>query len=122
MNILLLGSGGRENAIAWAIKKNKKVNTLFIAPGNYGTSLLGRNINLDISNFESIKEFIIKEKIDLLIVGPEKPIVDGVFDYLRSVFTLEAYKTPVLEPLHKTSTVLKSSISATVTLLVMIVS
>ncbi len=89
MNILLLGSGGRENAIAWAIKKNKKVNTLFIAPGNYGTSLLGRNINLDISNFESIKEFIIKEKIDLLIVGPEKPIVDGIFDYLRSVFTLE---------------------------------
>tara|TARA_B100001029_G_scaffold97622_2_gene80225 strand:+ start:721 stop:2001 length:1281 start_codon:yes stop_codon:yes gene_type:complete len=89
MNILLLGSGGRENAIAWAIKKNKKVNTLFIAPGNYGTSLLGRNINLDISNFESIKEFIKKEKINLLIVGPEKPIVDGVFDYLRSVFTLE---------------------------------
>ena len=89
MNVLLLGSGGRENAIAWIIKKSTKLNKFFIAPGNYGTSLLGNNVNLDISNFDSIKDFIIKEKIDLLIVGPEKPIVNGIFDYLRAVFTLE---------------------------------
>ena len=86
MNVLLLGSGGRENAIAWIIKKSSKLNKLFIAPGNYGTSLLGENINLDISNFKNIQEFIVKEKIQLLIVGPEKPIVDGIYDYLRPLF------------------------------------
>ncbi len=88
MNVLLLGSGGRENAIAWIIQKNKKLKKLFIAPGNYGTSILGQNVNLDILNFEAIKEFIQKEKIALLIVGPEQPIVDGIYDYLRSFFNL----------------------------------
>ena len=62
MNVLLLGSGGRENAIAWIIQKSTKLNKLFIAPGNHGTSLLGKNIKLDISNFKNIKEFIVKSK------------------------------------------------------------
>ena len=83
MNVLLLGSGGRENAIAWSIRKNSKLNNLYIAPGNYGTSLLGINSKLDISNFSEIKTFIIEKKISLLIVGPEQPIVDGIYDYLR---------------------------------------
>ena len=89
MNVLLLGSGGRENAIAWIIKKSTKLNKLFIAPGNHGTSLLGENVKLDISNFENIKEFIVKEQIKLLIVGPEQPIVEGIYDYLRALFNSE---------------------------------
>ena len=89
MNVLLLGSGGRENALAWIIKKSTKLNKLFIAPGNHGTSLLGTNIKLDISNFENIKKFIVKEKINLLIVGPEQPIVEGIYDYLRALFNSE---------------------------------
>ena len=86
MNVLLLGSGGRENAIAWSIKKNSKLKKLYIAPGNYGTSLLGTNIKVDISDFNEIKNFIIEKNISLLIVGPEQPIVDGIFNYLRSFF------------------------------------
>tara|TARA_B100001250_G_C19798948_1_gene790066 strand:- start:901 stop:2181 length:1281 start_codon:yes stop_codon:yes gene_type:complete len=89
MNVLLLGSGGRENAIAWIIQKSTKLNKLFIAPGNHGTSLLGKNIKLDISNFKNIKEFIVKEQIKLLIVGPEQPIVEGIYDYLRGLFNAE---------------------------------
>ena len=89
MNVLLLGSGGRENAIAWIIKKSTKLKKLFIAPGNHGTSLLGENVKLDISNFENIKEFIVKEQIKLLIVGPEQPIVEGIYDYLRALFNSE---------------------------------
>ena len=89
MNVLLLGSGGRESAIAWIIKKSTKLNKLFIAPGNHGTSLLGENVKLDISNFENIKEFIVKEQIKLLIVGPEQPIVEGIYDYLRALFNSE---------------------------------
>ena len=86
MNVLLLGSGGRENAIAWSIKKNSKLKKLYIAPGNYGTSLLGTNIKVDISDFNEIKNFIIEKNISLLIVGPEQPIVDGIYNYLRSFF------------------------------------
>ena len=86
MNVLLLGSGGRENAIAWIIKKSAKLNRLFVAPGNHGTSLLGENVKLDILNFEKIKEFIVKEQIKLLIVGPEQPIVEGIYDYFRAFF------------------------------------
>tara|TARA_B100000902_G_scaffold387397_1_gene431446 strand:- start:246 stop:1526 length:1281 start_codon:yes stop_codon:yes gene_type:complete len=89
MNVLLLGSGGRENAIAWIIKKSTKLKKLFIAPGNHGTSLLGENVKLDISNFENIQEFIVKEQIKLLIVGPEQPIVEGIYDYLRALFNSE---------------------------------
>jgi len=89
MNVLLLGSGGRESAIAWIIKKSTKLKKLFIAPGNHGTSLLGENVKLDISNFENIKEFIVKEQIKLLIVGPEQPIVEGIYDYLRALFNSE---------------------------------
>ena len=89
MNVLLLGSGGRENAIAWIIKKSKSLTKLFIAPGNYGTSLIGENVNLNIKDFENIKDFIINKNIKLLIVGPEQPIVNGIYDYLRPAFKSE---------------------------------
>jgi len=81
MNILLLGSGGREHAIAWKIAQSKKLSNLFIAPGNAGTAKCGKNIDLSISDFEQIKDFVIENKIAMLIVGPEGPLVDGIHDY-----------------------------------------
>lgn len=86
MNILLLGSGGREHAIAWKVSKSKNLNKLFIAPGNAGTSLIGENINLNTGNFEEIEEFIRMKKINILIVGPENIIVKGIYDYLKPKF------------------------------------
>ena len=86
MNILLLGSGGREHAIAWKVSKSKNLNKLFIAPGNAGTSLIGENINLNTGNFEEIEEFIKMKKINILIVGPENIIVKGIYDYLKPKF------------------------------------
>ncbi len=86
MNILLLGSGGREHAIAWKISSSKNLNKLFIAPGNAGTSLIGENINLNTNNFEEIEKFIKKREIRILIVGPENIIVKGIYDYLKPKF------------------------------------
>tara|TARA_S200000501_G_scaffold326216_1_gene324597 strand:+ start:900 stop:2180 length:1281 start_codon:yes stop_codon:yes gene_type:complete len=86
MNILLLGSGGREHAIAWKLSTSKKLKKLFIAPGNAGTNNLGTNINLNTKKFSSIGSFILKEKINILIVGPENIIVEGIYDYLKPKF------------------------------------
>jgi len=86
MNILLLGSGGREHAIAWKVSKSKSLNKLFIAPGNAGTSLIGQNVNLNTDNFDEIEEFIRIKKINILIVGPENIIVEGIYDYLKPKF------------------------------------
>ncbi len=83
MNILLLGSGGREHALAWKITQSKLLDNLFIAPGNAGTASLGTNINLILNDFEAIKTFIIDMKIDMLIVGPEQPLVDGIYDFIK---------------------------------------
>jgi len=84
MNILLLGSGGREHALAWKITQSQLLDHLFIAPGNAGTASLGTNINLKLNDFEAIKEFIIDMKIDMLIVGPEQPLVDGIYDFIKA--------------------------------------
>ncbi|MBI9038658.1 MAG: phosphoribosylamine--glycine ligase [Bacteroidales bacterium] len=81
MNILLLGSGGREHAIAWKIAQSKKLSNLYIAPGNAGTAKCGKNIDLSISDFEQIKDFVLENKITMLIVGPEVPLVEGIHDY-----------------------------------------
>tara|TARA_B100001758_G_C18391416_1_gene603161 strand:+ start:317 stop:1594 length:1278 start_codon:yes stop_codon:yes gene_type:complete len=83
MNILLLGSGGREHAIAWKLSNSKKLGKLFIAPGNAGTNDVGINVNLNTSNFKTIEKFILKENIHILIVGPENIIVRGIYDYLK---------------------------------------
>jgi phosphoribosylamine--glycine ligase len=83
MNVLLLGSGGREHAIAWKISQSVKLNKLFIAPGNAGTENVGQNIDLNISNFDSIKEFVLGNNIQMIIVGPEQPLVDGIADYFQ---------------------------------------
>jgi len=84
MNILLLGSGGREHTLAWKIAQSPLLDHLFIAPGNAGTANLGTNINLKLDDFEAIKEFIIDMKIDMLVVGPEQPLVDGIYDFIKA--------------------------------------
>lgn len=84
MNILILGSGGREHAIAWKLDQSKKSEAIFIAPGNAGTSQVGKNVSLSLSNFEQIEDFVIKENIEMLVVGPEAPLVDGIVDFFRA--------------------------------------
>jgi phosphoribosylamine--glycine ligase len=84
MNILLIGSGGREHAFAWKIKQSKLCTNLYIAPGNAGTLQLGENVSISISDFEAIKEACINKKIDLVFVGPEEPLVKGIYDYFKS--------------------------------------
>jgi len=84
MNILILGSGGREHTLAWKINQSNKINKLFIAPGNAGTSETGTNIDIDINNFQLIKDAIIKFSIDLIIVGPEVPLVNGFHDFVST--------------------------------------
>jgi phosphoribosylamine--glycine ligase len=81
MNILIVGSGGREHAMAWKIKQSPKLNQLFIAPGNAGTSLLGTNLPVGVSDFEGLKRAVLDNKIDLVLVGPEVPLCEGLHDY-----------------------------------------
>lgn len=81
MNILILGSGGREHAIAWKLSQSKKVSRIFIGPGNAGTALTGVNISLNPENFEEVKSAVLSNKIDIVIVGPEAPLVAGIHDY-----------------------------------------
>ncbi|MBN3583218.1 phosphoribosylamine--glycine ligase [Algoriphagus aestuarii] len=96
MNILLLGSGGREHAFAWKIVQSPKCSQLFVAPGNAGTADIAKNINLSITDFEGIKSFILENSIDLVVVGPEEPLVKGVVDYLLD--QKETASIPVVGP------------------------
>ncbi|MHC1703193.1 MAG: phosphoribosylamine--glycine ligase [Tenuifilaceae bacterium] len=84
MNILLLGSGGREHAIAWKLSQSPKLNKLFIVPGNPGTAKVGTNINVNLLDFESIKNIVVENEISLVIVGPEEPLVKGIHDSFLS--------------------------------------
>lgn len=84
MKILLLGSGGREHAMAWKIAQSPKTDKLFIAPGNPGTGSLGENVNIDILNFPAVGDFALKEKINIVVVGPEIPLVEGITDYFKN--------------------------------------
>jgi len=81
MNILVLGSGGREHAITWKLAQSKKIDRIFIGPGNAGTTLLGTNLKLDPGSFEEVKEAVLKNSIDIVVVGPEAPLVDGIHDF-----------------------------------------
>jgi phosphoribosylamine---glycine ligase len=83
MKIAILGNGGREHALAYSIFKSKKVEKIFCVPGNAGTFNFAENVILDINDFDLVYKFIKKEKIDLVIIGPEKPLVDGIVDYLE---------------------------------------
>jgi phosphoribosylamine--glycine ligase len=84
INILLLGSGGREHALAWKISKSERCQQLFIAPGNAGTRLHGTNIILNLSDLDAIRDLVIKEDIKMVIVGPEEPLVNGIVDFFES--------------------------------------
>ena len=84
MNILILGSGGREHAIAWKLVQSPKLTNLYIAPGNTGTASLGKNIPLSVSDFEGIKKFVIGNNIRMVIVGPEVPLVEGIHDFFHN--------------------------------------
>ena len=84
MNILILGSGGREHTLAWKVNQSKKLSKLFIAPGNAGTSQIGTNIDIDINDFQSVKNELVNLLIDLIIVGPEVPLVKGFHDFIIS--------------------------------------
>ncbi len=84
MNVLLLGSGGRESAIAWKISQSSILDQLYVAPGNAGTRQYGKNTPLDILDFEAIKAFVLSQKIDLVVVGPEEPLVMGIVDFFKS--------------------------------------
>ena len=84
MNVLLLGSGGREHAMAWSIAKSDHLDELFIAPGNPGTAQHGTNVDLSLSNFEAILDFIEDNEVKLTVVGPEQPLVEGITDFLEN--------------------------------------
>ena len=84
MNILLLGSGGREHALAWKMQQSQHCNNLFIAPGNAGTLQCGTNVNLAITDFEAQKQFCIDNKISMVVVGAEEPLVKGIYDFYKS--------------------------------------
>ena len=84
MKILLLGSGGREHALAWKIAQSPKVEKLYIAPGNAGTTAVGENVNIKATDFEAISAFALKENIEMVVVGPEDPLVEGIYDYFQN--------------------------------------
>ncbi len=92
-NILLLGSGGREHALAWKMRQSVLCGTLFIAPGNAGTAQVGTNVPLSATDFEALKSFCLAEKIDMLVVGPEEPLVRGVVDFFRQTPELQHITT-----------------------------
>ena len=83
-NVLVLGSGGREHALAWKIAQSEKVSKVYIAPGNAGTALVGQNIVINIADFQAVKDVVLKYYINLVVVGPEQPLVDGIVDFFKA--------------------------------------
>ena len=96
MRILLLGSGGREHALAWKIAQSKQCEKLFIAPGNAGTSQLGTNVNIGVNDFSALKNFTVEHHIDMVVVGPEDPLVNGIYDEFKR--DARTSSTPVIGP------------------------
>jgi phosphoribosylamine--glycine ligase len=96
MKVLLLGSGGREHALAWKISQSNKLKKLFIAPGNAGTSTFGKNINIDSNNFSSVKQIVREKNINLVVVGPENPLVNGIQDFF--IEDAELKNIPIIGP------------------------
>lgn len=96
MNILLLGSGGRENALAWKIKQSDKISNLYVAPGNAGTDSIASNVNIGVTDFPKIKEFVLGQGIDMVVVGPEAPLVKGIYDFFLADDLLK--NIPVIGP------------------------
>ncbi len=99
MNILLLGSGGREHALAWKMAQSPKIGQLYIAPGNAGTATVGTNVDLQANDFAGIKTFVLTNHVDMVVVGPEDPLVAGIYDYFRDDDGLA--RIPVIGPSRK---------------------
>ena len=89
MNILLLGSGGREHALAWKIAQSPRVDKLYIAPGNTGTAQVGENVDIKATDFDALKVFALERSIDMIVVGPEDPLVRGIYDYFQNDVTTQ---------------------------------
>ena len=106
MKLLLLGSGGREHALAWKIAQSPKIEKLYIAPGNAGTSEVGENVAIKADDFAAIKEFVVKNDINMVVVGPEDPLVKGIYDYFKNDEALK--NVPVIGP-SKAGAVLEGS-------------
>lgn len=106
MKILLLGSGGREHALAWKIAQSKKVDQLYIAPGNAGTGSVGENVPFKADDFEGIRQFVLSKGVDMVVVGPEDPLVKGVYDFFKNDNQLK--DIPVIGP-SKQGAVLEGS-------------
>ena len=106
MKILLLGSGGREHALAWKIAQSPKVEQLFIAPGNAGTSSVGENVDIAATDFDALADFAVKQQVDMVVVGPEDPLVKGIYDDFLSRSTTA--HIPVIGP-SKAGAVLEGS-------------
>lgn len=96
MNVLLLGSGGREHALAWKIAQSSQLEQLFVAPGNAGTSAVATNVNINPTDFKAIRKFVLENKITMVVVGPEDPLVKGIHDYFLADEELK--KIPVIGP------------------------
>lgn len=96
MNVLILGSGGREHAFAWKLAQSKKLNNLFIAPGNAGTATVGTNVAIAVTDFEAIKNFVLTNAINMVVVGPEDPLVKGIHDFFLEDTQLK--NIPVIGP------------------------
>ena len=99
MNILLLGSGGREHALAWKMLQSNKCQNLYVAPGNAGTSQIATNIELNPNDFEAVKKAVLQNKINMVVVGPEDPLVNGIYDFFQN--DSELNKIPVIGPSKK---------------------
>ncbi len=99
MKILLLGSGGREHALAWKISQSPKIEKLYIAPGNAGTASVGENVALRADDFEGIKKFVLANNINMVVVGPEDPLVKGIYDFFKNEAELSSI--PVIGPSKK---------------------
>ena len=106
MNILLLGSGGREHALAWKIAQSERCEQLFIAPGNAGTASVGTNVPLSADDFQGIGDFCLQNDINMVVVGPEDPLVKGIYDYFKADTQLASI--PVIGP-SKQGAVLEGS-------------
>ena len=106
MKLLLLGSGGREHALAWKIAQSEKIEKLYIAPGNAGTAKVGENVNLKADDFEGVAQFVIDHQVDMVVVGPEDPLVKGIYDYFQNHAQLK--QVPVIGP-SKAGAVLEGS-------------
>lgn len=96
MNILLLGSGGREHALAWKMLQSKKCSKLLVAPGNAGTAQIAKNVTINPNDFEAVKQLVLSEKIEMVVVGPEDPLVNGVYDFFKN--DAELVSIPVIGP------------------------